>query len=89
VAAELAGTVALSKHSQGPALTGASWHQMYGGAKLLTVWGEIKGPMGKTRGQHTQRSSRWTFWRTFYRRMVSFGRPLTDTRELSAVLLAK
>jgi len=34
----------------GPALNGTSWHQMYGGAKLLTVWGEIKGPMAQYAG---------------------------------------
>jgi hypothetical protein len=28
-------------------LKGASWQQLYGGAKLLTVWGEIKGPMAQ------------------------------------------
>lgn len=33
--------------SAGPALKVASWHQMHGGATLLTVWGEIKGPMAR------------------------------------------
>jgi hypothetical protein len=28
-----------------PALGGASWKERFGGAKLLAVWGEIKGPM--------------------------------------------
>lgn len=34
----------------GPALTGASWKQLYPGSKLLTVWGEIHGPMAQYAG---------------------------------------
>ena len=30
-----------------PALSGASWKQRFAGSKLLTVWGEIKGPMAQ------------------------------------------
>jgi len=31
----------------GPALTGVTWEQCFGGGKLLTPWGEIKGPMAQ------------------------------------------
>ena len=34
-----------------PALTGVTWQQRFGGAKLLTVWGEIKGPMAEYAGK--------------------------------------
>lgn len=34
----------------GPALTGTSWKQLYPGSKLLTVWGEIHGPMAQDAG---------------------------------------
>ena len=34
----------------GPSLNGASWHELYGRAKPLTVWGEIKGPMAELAG---------------------------------------
>ena len=35
----------------GPALSGVTWRQSFGGAKLLTVWGEIKGPMAEYAGK--------------------------------------
>ena len=35
----------------GPALSGITWTQKFGGAKLLTVWGEIKGPMAEYAGR--------------------------------------
>lgn len=34
----------------GPSLVGSSWNQLYAGAKLLTVWGEIQGPMAQYAG---------------------------------------
>jgi cytochrome c len=34
----------------GPALTGSTWNQLYAGEKLLTVWGEIHGPMTQEAG---------------------------------------
>ncbi|MFY9909276.1 MAG: NapC/NirT family cytochrome c [Candidatus Sulfotelmatobacter sp.] len=34
----------------GPSLKGATWHLIYGGAKLLTIWGEITGPMAQYAG---------------------------------------
>ena len=34
----------------GPSLVGASWKQLYSGAKLLTIWGEIHGPMAQFSG---------------------------------------
>ena len=34
----------------GPSLVGTSWKQLYSGAKLLTVWGEIHGPMAQYAG---------------------------------------
>jgi len=35
----------------GPALVGGSWKQLFAGAKLLTVWGEIHGPMAQYAGK--------------------------------------
>ena len=35
----------------GPALIGDSWKQLFAGAKLLTVWGEIHGPMAQYAGK--------------------------------------
>ena len=29
---------------------GSSWKQMYAGAQLLTIWGEIHGPMAQDAG---------------------------------------
>lgn len=75
----------------GPALNGASWHQMYGGAKLLTVWGEIKGPMAQMAGTTytTQQSLDILSFLLQQNGLPSGGQPLADTRQLSDVLPAK
>ena len=72
----------------GPALNGASWHQMYSGAKLLTVWGEIKGPMAQYAGTTytTQQSLDILSYLLQQNGLPSGSNPLTDTRELSDVL---
>ncbi len=75
----------------GPALNGTSWHQMYGGAKLLTVWGEIKGPMAQDAGTAftTKQSLDVLAYLLQQNGLPSGNTPLTDTRELSDVLPAK
>jgi mono/diheme cytochrome c family protein len=75
----------------GPSLKGASWHQLYGGAKLLTVWGEIKGPMEQYSGTtfKTQESLDILAFLLKENGLPSGNRPLADTRELSDVLPAK
>ena len=35
----------------GPALVGGSWKQLFAGAKLLMIWGEIHGPMAQYAGK--------------------------------------
>jgi nitrate/TMAO reductase-like tetraheme cytochrome c subunit len=75
----------------GPALNGASWHQMYGGAKLLTVWGEIKGPMAQYAGTTytTQQSLDILSYLLQQNGLPSGTHALADTRELSDVLPMK
>ncbi len=75
----------------GPSLNGASWQQMYGGAKLLTVWGEIKGPMAQDAGTTytTQQSLDILSYLLQQNGLPSGSQPLTDTRELSHVLPTK
>ncbi len=75
----------------GPSLTGASWHQMYGGAKLLTVWGEIKGPMAQDASTTytTQQSLDILSYLLQQNGLPPGSQPLADTRELSDVLPAK
>ena len=75
----------------GPSLTGASWHQMYGGAQLLTVWGEIKGPMARYAGTTytTQQSLDILSYLLQQNGLPSGSQPLADTRQLSDVLPVK
>jgi mono/diheme cytochrome c family protein len=75
----------------GPSLNGASWHQMYGGAKLLTVWGEIKGPMAQDAGTTytTQQSLDILAYLLQQNGLPSGEQPLADTRQLAEVLPAK
>jgi nitrate/TMAO reductase-like tetraheme cytochrome c subunit len=75
----------------GPSLNGASWHQLYGGAKLLTVWGEIKGPMAQYAGTAfaTQQSLDILSYLLQQNGLPAGNQPLADTRELSDVLPAK
>ena len=75
----------------GPALTGASWRQLFGGAKLLTPWGEIKGPMAEYAGINftTQQSLdvlAFLLWKNGY---PAGSEPLANTRQLSAVIPPK
>ena len=72
----------------GPSLKGAMWHQMYGGARLLTVWGEIKGPMAQDAGTTytTQQSLDILSYLLQQNGLPSGNQPLADTRDLSYVL---
>ena len=72
----------------GPALTGATWKQSFGGAKLLTVWGEIKGPMAEYAGVTftTQQSLDILAYLLQQNGLVAGNQPLTDTRKLSDTL---
>ena len=75
----------------GPSLKGTTWHQMYGGARLLTVWGEITGPMAQYAGTTytTQQSLDIVSYLLQQNGLPSGNQPLADTRELSEVLPAK
>jgi hypothetical protein len=75
----------------GPSLKGTTWHQMYGGARLLTVWGEIEGPMAQYAGTTytTQQSLDIVSYLLQEDGLPSGSQPLADTRELSDVLPAK
>jgi hypothetical protein len=75
----------------GPALRGASWQQLYGGAKLLTVWGEIKGPMAQYAGTTfaTQQSLDLLAYLLQQNGLPSGDQPLVDTRELSNTIPSK
>ena len=75
----------------GPALKGASWQQLYGGAKLLTVWGEIKGPMAQYAGTTftTQESLDLLAYLLQQNGLSAGKRPLADTRELSDTIPSK
>jgi cytochrome c-type protein NapC len=72
----------------GPALTGVTWKQKFGGAKLLTVWGEIKGPMAEYAGEAftTQQSLDILAYLLQQNGLAAGTRPLADTRELSDTL---
>jgi len=72
----------------GPALTGATWQQRFGGAKLLTVWGEIKGPMAEYAGATftTQQSLDILAYLLQQNGLAAGNQPLADTRELSDTL---
>jgi nitrate/TMAO reductase-like tetraheme cytochrome c subunit len=74
-----------------PALTGATWQQRFGGAKLLTVWGEIKGPMAEYAGATftTQQSLDILAYLLQQNGLASGNQPLADTRELSDTLPEK
>jgi nitrate/TMAO reductase-like tetraheme cytochrome c subunit len=75
----------------GPALKGTSWYQMYGGAKLLAVWGEIKGPMAQYAGTtySTQQSLDILAYLLQQNGLPSGIQPLANTRQLSDVLPMK
>ena len=75
----------------GPGLKGASWQQLYSGAKLLTVWGEIKGPMAQYAG--TKFSTRESLDLLAYllqqNGLPAGTQPLADTRDLSDTIPSK
>ena len=75
----------------GPALSGVTWKQKFGGAKLLTVWGVIKGPMADYAGKTftTQQSLDILAYLLQQNGLAAGTRPLTDTRELSDTLPEK
>jgi cytochrome c-type protein NapC len=75
----------------GPALSGVTWKQRFGGAKLLTVWGEIKGPMADYAGKTftTQQSLDILAYLLQQNGLAAGKNPLTDTRELSDTLPEK
>ena len=72
----------------GPALSGVAWKQRFGGARLLTVWGEIKGPMAAYAGATftTQQSLDILAYLLQQNGLPSGTQPLADTRELSDTL---
>ncbi|MGB8985442.1 MAG: NapC/NirT family cytochrome c [Candidatus Sulfotelmatobacter sp.] len=75
----------------GPALKGTSWQQLYGGAKLLTVWGEIKGPMAQYAGTTfaTQQSLDLLAYLLQQNGLPAGNQPLVDTGELSNTIPSK
>jgi cytochrome c-type protein NapC len=72
----------------GPALTGVTWQQRFGGAKLLTVWGEIKGPMAQYAGKTftTQQSLDILAYLLQQNGLAAGNQPLADTRQLSTAI---
>jgi cytochrome c-type protein NapC len=75
----------------GPALSGAAWKQRFGGAKLLTVWGEIKGPMAQFAGTTftTQQSLDILAYLLQQNGLAAGNHALVNTRELSDTIPAK
>jgi nitrate/TMAO reductase-like tetraheme cytochrome c subunit len=75
----------------GPSLDGSSWRQMYGGAKLLTVWGEIKGPTAQMAGTTyaAQQSLDILSYLLQQNGLPPGSELLAGTRQLSDVLPAK
>lgn len=75
----------------GPALNGVAWAQRFGGTKLLTVWGEIKGPMAEYSGRSftTQQSLDILAYLLQQNGLAAGNHPLADTRELSDTLPEK
>jgi cytochrome c-type protein NapC len=75
----------------GPALSGVTWQQRFGGARLLTVWGEIKGPMAEYAGKTftTQQSLDILAYLLQQNGLPAGTQPLANTRELSDILPEK
>jgi S-disulfanyl-L-cysteine oxidoreductase SoxD len=71
-----------------PALAGAVWKQHFAGAKLLTVWGEIKGPMAQYANVtlSTQQSLDILAFLLQENGLPAGKQPLADTRQLSVTL---
>jgi polar amino acid transport system substrate-binding protein len=72
----------------GPSLSGVDWKQRFGEAKLLTVFGEIKGPMAEYAGATftTQQSLDILAYLLQQNGLVAGNMPLTNTRDLSSTL---
>lgn len=75
----------------GPALSGVTWKQRFAGARLLTVWGQIKGPMADYAGKTftTQQSLDILAYLLQQNGLAAGKEPLIDTRELSDTLPEK
>jgi nitrate/TMAO reductase-like tetraheme cytochrome c subunit len=75
----------------GPALSGVTWEQSFGGARLLTVWGEIKGPMAVYAGRvfTTQQSLDILAYLLQQNGITAGNHPLADTRQLSDTIREK
>jgi len=71
-----------------PALSGARWKQRFAGTKLLTVWGEIKGPMAQYANVTltTQQSLDILAFLLQQNGLPAGNQPLADTRQLSDTL---
>jgi nitrate/TMAO reductase-like tetraheme cytochrome c subunit len=74
-----------------PALSGASWKQRFAGSKLLTVWGEIKGPMAQYANValSTQQALDILAFLLEQNGLPAGMQPLADTRQLSDTLPEK
>ncbi|MFZ3332177.1 MAG: NapC/NirT family cytochrome c [Candidatus Acidiferrales bacterium] len=75
----------------GPALSGVAWKQRFAGARLLTVWGEIKGPMADYAGKTftTQQSLDILAYLLQQNGLPAGTQVLANTRELSDTLPVK
>jgi nitrate/TMAO reductase-like tetraheme cytochrome c subunit/cytochrome c5 len=75
----------------GPGLSGISWKQRFAGIKLLTIWGEIHGPMAQYAGtSFTEQQSLDILAFLLQQNDLPAGSlPLADTRELSRTLPAR
>ena len=72
----------------GPALNGISWNQKFAGTKLLTIWGQIHGPMAQYAGSTftEQQSLDILAFLLQQNGLPSGTQPLADTRQLSRAL---
>jgi nitrate/TMAO reductase-like tetraheme cytochrome c subunit len=68
-----------------PALSGVSWKQRFAGVKLLTIWGEIKGPMAQyaNRTLTTEQSLDILAFLLQQNGLPAGKQSLADTRQLS------
>jgi cytochrome c-type protein NapC len=75
----------------GPALNGISWNQKFAGSKLLTIWGEIHGPMAQYAGTTftEQQSLDILAFLLQQNRLPTGTQPLADTRQLSRAIPLK
>ena len=75
----------------GPGLSGISWDQRFAGTRLLTIWGEIHGPMAQYAGTtFTEKQSLDILAFLLQQNGLPAGsQPLADTRQLSRALPPK